>query len=227
MSSSSSLSDIVDRVACQTAENVKIRDSITAIVDKVDLAYRKCARDIAGIHSGHGFQAGLIHGRSQWPPFADLEAALKELQAITANFPFYKYNGLWSHCIQNSIFLVLLIEWLETHKLAPPESVASSLDIPFETPDPTGFHFTCEEYLHGVVSLSNELSRLAITSVTSSKTLEMPSIIDKFLKELQTSMMVLNLKNDSLRRRFDSIKYDVKKVEEVVYDVALKGSSQR
>jgi len=33
---------------------------------------------------------------------------------------------------------------------------------------------------------------------------------------------MLNLKNDPLRRRFDSLKYDIKKIEEVVYDVTLR-----
>jgi hypothetical protein len=34
---------------------------------------------------------------------------------------------------------------------------------------------------------------------------------------------MLNLKNDALRKKFDSIKYDLKKVEEVVYDLSIRG----
>jgi hypothetical protein len=33
----------------------------------------------------------------------------------------------------------------------------------------------------------------------------------------------LNLKNDGLRKKFDSLKYDMKKVEEVVYDLSIRG----
>jgi hypothetical protein len=33
----------------------------------------------------------------------------------------------------------------------------------------------------------------------------------------------LNLRNDALRRRFDSLKYDVKRCEDVVYDITLRG----
>ena len=32
-----------------------------------------------------------------------------------------------------------------------------------------------------------------------------------------------NLKNDILRRRYDALKYDLKKVEEVVYDLRIRG----
>ena len=34
---------------------------------------------------------------------------------------------------------------------------------------------------------------------------------------------LLNLKNDNLRKKFDGIKYDLKKVEEVVYDLSIRG----
>lgn len=33
----------------------------------------------------------------------------------------------------------------------------------------------------------------------------------------------MNLKNDGLRKRFDALKYDVKKIEEVVYDIKIRG----
>lgn len=34
---------------------------------------------------------------------------------------------------------------------------------------------------------------------------------------------LLNLKNDHLRKRFDALKYDLKKIEEVVYDISIRG----
>lgn len=36
-------------------------------------------------------------------------------------------------------------------------------------------------------------------------------------------MQLLNMKNDFLRKRFDGIKYDVKKIEEVNFEIALRG----
>jgi len=41
-----------------------------------------------------------------------------------------------------------------------------------------------------------------------------PLAISRFVRELSTAFQILNLKNDALRKRFDSIKYDVKKIEE-------------
>jgi predicted translin family RNA/ssDNA-binding protein len=67
----------------------------------------------------------------------------------------------------------------------------------------------------------NELSRLAVNSVTLGN-FQQPIRISLFVKELFAGFSVLNLKNDTLRRRFDSLKYDMKKIEEVVYDVSLR-----
>ena len=60
-----------------------------------------------------------------------------------------------------------------------------------------------------------------------------PLQISRFVKDLSNAFQLLNLKNDSLRKRFDGIKYDVKKIEEglagfnsansVVYDLSIRG----
>jgi len=80
---------------------------------------------------------------------------------------------------------------------------------------------TPEDYLHGVITAINELSRLAVNAVTLGD-FEAPLRISVFAKEVFTGFSMLNLKNDQLRRRFDSLKYDIKKIEEVVYDVSLR-----
>ena len=66
-----------------------------------------------------------------------------------------------------------------------------------------------------------------------------PLQISKFVKDLHAGFQILNLKNDSLRRRSDGIKYNVrfhpwasirhfieclqlKKIEDVVYDLSLR-----
>lgn len=67
-------------------------------------------------------------------------------------------------------------------------------------------------------------SRLAINSVTAGN-YKRPTCIATFLSELDVAFRLLNLKNDSLRKKFDGLKYDLKKVEEVVYDLSIRGLS--
>lgn len=50
-----------------------------------------------------------------------------------------------------------------------------------------------------------------------------PLRISAFINELDSGFRLLNLKNDSLRKRYDGLKYDVKKIEEVVYDLSIRG----
>lgn len=83
------------------------------------------------------------------------------------------------------------------------------------------FHLTIEEYLQSIITLIEELSRLAVNSVTLGD-YQRPMLISRFVKDLHSAFQVLNLKNDTLRRRSDGIKYNVKKIEDVVYDLSLR-----
>lgn len=51
---------------------------------------------------------------------------------------------------------------------------------------------------------------------------ESPASFAQFAKELSSGFGLLNLKNDSLRKRFDGIKYDVKKLEESAYPFLIR-----
>ncbi|KAL8688161.1 MAG: hypothetical protein Q9218_005858 [Villophora microphyllina] len=101
------------------------------------------------------------------------------------------------------------------------EEVGSTLNVPTNVKDRDTFHITTEEYLHALISLIEELARLAVNSVTLGD-YQRPLQISKFVKDLHAGFQILNLKNDSLRRRSDSIKYNVKKIEDVVYDLSLR-----
>jgi predicted translin family RNA/ssDNA-binding protein len=93
--------------------------------------------------------------------------------------------------------------------------------VPVNVKDSDTFHITIEEYLHALISLIEELARLATNSVTLGD-YQRPLEISKFVKDMFAGFQILNLKNDSLRRRSDSIKYSVKKIEDVVYDLSLR-----
>ena len=66
------------------------------------------------------------------------------------------------------------------------------------------------------------LLRYALNCVTAGD-YQSPLAIAKFIGDLDAGFRLLNLKNDNLRKRFDGLKYDLKKCEEVVYDITLRG----
>jgi predicted translin family RNA/ssDNA-binding protein len=94
--------------------------------------------------------------------------------------------------------------------------------VPVNLKDRDAFHLTIEEYLLALVSLIEELSRLARNSVTLGD-YRRPLQISQFIKDIHAGFQILNLKNDVLRKRSDGIKYRVKDVEDVVYDLSLRG----
>lgn len=69
-------------------------------------------------------------------------------------------------------------------------------------------------------------TRLAVNSVTAGNYQE-PLLIKKSVTQLDAGFRLLNLKNDSLRKRYDALKYDLKKVEEIVYDLSIRGLSNK
>lgn len=85
-----------------------------------------------------------------------------------------------------------------------------------------GFHLDIEDYLMGILRLASELSRFAVNSVILGE-FHRPLQISKFLSDINAGFRLLNLKNDGLRKRFDGLKYDVKKIEEIVYDLSIRG----
>lgn len=74
----------------------------------------------------------------------------------------------------------------------------------------------------GILQMASELSRFATNSVTMGD-YDRPLNISHFMANLNSGFRLLNLKNDGLRKRFDALKYDVKKIEEVVYDISIRG----
>lgn len=91
-----------------------------------------------------------------------------------------------------------------------------------KTSQKDGFHLDIEDYLMGTLQVASELSRFATNAVTLGD-YERPLQISRFVGDLSAGFRLLNLKNDGLRKRFDALKYDVKKIEEIVYDISIRG----
>jgi predicted translin family RNA/ssDNA-binding protein len=81
--------------------------------------------------------------------------------------------------------------------------------VPVNLKDRDAFHLTIEDYLLALTNTIEELARLAPNSVTLGD-YGRPLQISKFIKDIHAGFQLLNLKNDALRRRSDTIKYSVR-----------------
>jgi len=142
-----------------------------------------------------------------------------------------RFNFKWTWKIQDAISTVILCGWLgglgtdvqpgELGRLLTLENVGDVFQVPVNLKDQDAFHITIEEYLAGLVAVTDELSRLAMNAVTLGD-YELAVRISTFVKDLHAGFQVLNLKNDFLRKKVDGVKYSVKKVEDVIYDLSLR-----
>jgi len=150
--------------------------------------------------------------------FANVKELYKQLDTKLPSGSYWKYSQLWQSTTSWIAFLGSLTIYLETEALATKAQVEELLGLNTTT----SVKLDIEEYLIGLTHLSNELSRLSVNCVTS-EDYSRPERIADFITSLNSGFRLLNLKNDGLRKKFDGIKYDLKKVEEVVYDLSIRG----
>lgn len=174
--------------------------------------------------------------------FEECKIGYGKLSQLIPPGQYYRYCDHWHYLTQRVVFLIALTIYLEKGILVSKETVSEILQCKFVcfsngfffkyifclifTVKPTqteGFlHLDIEDYLMGLLQLASELSRFATNSVTLGD-YERPLSISRFVADLNGGFRLLNLKNDGLRKRFDALKYDVKKIEEVVYDISIRG----
>ncbi|KAL4755347.1 hypothetical protein BDW72DRAFT_149 [Aspergillus terricola var. indicus] len=220
-----------------------IFENLQAKIDE-EAAVRDELRDIVQNLSRKGRSTQAVLSRAHSTPEAQLQPVLEDatkeilaqkeeitrLKAVADRHPFYKYNGVWSRDLQNLVASIELCAWLgglqefkgsKSASFLTMEEVGRFLEIPVNLKEEDAFHLTLEEYLLALISMIEELARLAVNAVTLGD-YGRPTVIVNFIKELFNGFQLLNLKNDVLRKRSDAIKYSVKKVEDVVYDLSLR-----
>jgi predicted translin family RNA/ssDNA-binding protein len=79
-----------------------------------------------------------------------------------------------------------------------------------------------EDYLLGLCDLTGELGRKTVLAAIA-KDYKMVVTIRNLVDEIHGLFLQLNLRNGELRKKSDSIKWNLKKIEDVLYDIKTKG----
>ncbi|OJJ00267.1 hypothetical protein ASPVEDRAFT_557997 [Aspergillus versicolor CBS 583.65] len=220
---------IFESLQAKIDEEAAVRDELRDIVQNLSRKGRSTQATLSRAHSTPAAQLQPVLEDVTKEILAQKEEVLR-LKSVADKHPFYKYNGVWSRDLQNLVASIELCAWLggfpeykssETASFLTMEEVGKFLEIPVNLKEEDAFHLTLEEYLLALISMIEELARLAVNSVTLGD-YGRPTVIGNFIKELFNGFQLLNLKNDTLRKRSDAIKYSVKKVEDVVYDLSLR-----
>ncbi|CAL7933251.1 unnamed protein product [Xylocopa violacea] len=221
------MADRISEIFCLFQDYInneeELREEIRVIVRDLEKSGRDILMILQNIHNGNNMEENIIvseYCATSRELLNDVRKNYMRLTDIVPKDQYYRFYDQWRFVTQKLCFLASLIIYLEIRVLATKETVAEMLGVKSNRED--GFHLELEDYLMGLLQLSAELSRFAINSVTNGD-YNRPIEIARFMNELNAGFRVLNLKNDSLRKRYDGLKYAVKKVEEVVYDLSIRG----
>ncbi|MBS3135997.1 hypothetical protein J4401_03480 [Candidatus Woesearchaeota archaeon] len=145
----------------------------------------------------------------------DIEQAEKGLDAIRKHLadarktiskdPKLAYEGIFKVAIQEYVEAMALLEFVKTGKILP----YSDEFMDYET------------YLMGICDLTGELVRKAINS-SLKEDYGKAVKIKNALEEIYTEMSSFDFRNGELRRKFDGIKYELKKMDDIVFQLKMK-----
>lgn len=201
----------------------ELREEIRTIVKEIEQSAREIVMVLQNIHNVNRSEEDIIvsvHCAKARTLFEDVKRGYAKLASVVPKNQYYRFHEHWRFVTQRLCFLASLTIYLEVRILVDKDTVAEILGVKKTREE--GFHLDLEDFLMGLLQLSSELCRFAVNSVTSGD-YNRPIEISRFVNELNAGFRLLNLKNDSLRKRFDTLKYDVKKIEEVVYDLSIRG----
>lgn len=136
----------------------------------------------------------------------EIEKELSALNKITQHSTFLLSEGSYKIAVQEYVeallyFHVVKNKTLPTHK---------QLKV------------TSTHYLLGLCDLTGEIVRKAVYLAgkdRSAEVIQYKDLVDQIYGEL----LKFDFREPELRRKFDSIKYDLKKLEDLVLDLKLKG----
>lgn len=212
-------------------EEIQVGDKLHQVTTTLNRHISTCQGFLSRIHSTPSSKLAPLLKQVEETGIQPEIESVGELAQFASNYPYYKYNHKWSRSVQNVVGTILLTAWLggmgtesragELGRLLTIEEIGEILKVPVNLKDRDSFHVTIEEYLLALTDITEELSRLAMNSVTLGD-VALTVRISSFIKDLFAGFQLLNLKNDIVRKRVDAVKYHVKKVEDVIYDLSLR-----
>ncbi|KAF3328213.1 translin-like protein [Carex littledalei] len=200
----------------QLEESGGVREKIRSVVTEIEASNRMLSSCLLSVHQSLPLSGVLEKANGHIETVKGLYVQLAE---ILKDCPgeFYRYHGDWRSETQTVVSLIAFLHWLETGALLMHAEAEKKLGL-----GSSDFGLDIEDYLTGLCFMSNEFPRYVVNRVTAGD-YDCPRKVLTFLTDLHTAFRMLNLRNDFLRKKFDGMKYDLRRVEEVYYDVKIRG----
>ncbi|OJT15274.1 Translin [Trametes pubescens] len=154
----------------------KIKEQVT----EFDKKTRTLSGILNRIHSTRSEKMSALLDTAR-PILESCRETTAALADIVPPHQFWKWKDMWSNSLRTAVFAATLAEYLQDGALLSLQQVAETLGIKPEWQDRLAL--PVEDYLHGVINLVNELSRLAVNAVTLGD-FDQPIKISLFVKDV-------------------------------------------
>ncbi|MBT4539974.1 hypothetical protein HOC35_00525 [Candidatus Woesearchaeota archaeon] len=135
----------------------------------------------------------------------EAESNIKKTEKLIKKIPKLRSVGIYSNALEEYVEAKCFYGFVKDKKLPK----ASQLPV------------TSEEYLLGLCDFTGEMGRVAVILATNKKFKQVKQIKD-VVEEIFGFFSSIDLRNGELRKKSDSIKWNLKKIEEVLYDISMK-----
>ncbi len=152
---------------------------------------------ISSIHR-HDLKAAQEHLHSA-------EQLLKEVRKLAVLDAALSILGAYTVAVQEYVEAKTFLHFVNTQTL---------LDLDSLGVEP-------EDYLIGLSDLTGELARRAVLK-TISKNYADVHIVRDFVAGIHDFFLTLDMGNGDLRKKYDAIKWNLKKIEDIIYDIETK-----
>ncbi|KAG6401534.1 hypothetical protein SASPL_138393 [Salvia splendens] len=200
----------------QLDDSGSLRDRIRSVSIEIESATRLMHSSLMLVHQSRPLPEVLEKATGQIDALRGLFSKLAEIMRECPG-QYYRYHGDWRSETQAVVSVLAFMHYLETESLLLHAEAEEKLGL-----NPSEFGLDTEDYLTGICFMSNDLPRYVVNRVTAGD-YDCPRKVLAFLTDLHAAFRMLNLRNDFLRKKFDGMKYDLRKVEEVHYDVKIRG----
>lgn len=156
---------------------------------------------IYAVHRGDMKEAGILVKEMQ-KQLALLNEYVKKNQKMY-------HQGSYKVAIQEYVEAMLYYHFVQDNKLVTRSELGVETDY----------------YLLGLCDLSGELVRKAISSA-SKGIYKYAFLIKDFIDEIYELLLKFDIREGELRGKFDSLKYDLRKLEDVCFELKIKGKTE-
>lgn len=134
---------------------------------------------------------------------AAAQKEIKQLDALVKENPELLSTGAYHACIQEYVEAICYLTFVSEGTIPPHAKLG--VDV--------------YNYMLGISDLTGELQRRAVHAVIRKSYGDVRNIWET-VNDIYEKFLELNLRNGDLRKKSDSIKWNLKRIEEIMYDIS-------